>query len=411
MQIKNINILLFMVLVITGCLSPSIGAAPTPSAPIVWTIATVPEPTPAGFQVEMPGMVMTIVRTELPVNPTRFNLEIVAEGLFVPWSLVFTSPQRILVSERNGQIREMVNDQLNPRPLFLFTSVAVQDEAGLLGLALDPDYANNRYLYACYTARQGGTLVNRVVKLRDLGSRLEEVGVILDNLPAARYHAGGRLRFGPDKKLYISIGDALQPEQAQEMNSLAGKILRVNTDGTIPEDNPFPGSLVYSLGHRNVQGMDWNPLTKLMYATEHGPSGFDGPPGGDELNLIFARGNYGWPLISHTELGEGLTSSLAEFSPAVAPASGMFYSGALFPQFSGNFFFGGLVGEGIYRVVFSSENSAEILLIDRLDIDVGRIRDVVQGPDGAIYFSTSNRDGRGLTREGDDKIYRLNPGT
>lgn len=409
MQIKFFPILIFMTLLLTGCFSPPSEASQTSSQPTVHTITSTPATTPTDFQIEMPGSVMTFVRSELPVNPTSFNVEIIAQDLYVPWSLVFTGPQRILVSERNGQIREVVNDQLNPEPLFSFSSVAGQDEAGLLGLALDPDYEINQYLYASLTINQNGALINRVIKLRDLGSRLEEVGIILDNLPAARYHAGGRLRFGPDKKLYVSVGDALQPEQAQDINSLAGKILRINSDGTIPQDNPFPGSLVYSSGHRNVQGIDWNPLTNLLYATEHGPSGFDGEPGGDEINLIYSGGNYGWPLISHTEMGEGLISPLAEFSPAIAPASGMFYSGALFPQFSGNFFFGGLVGEGIYRVVFSSENPTEILLIDKMDVAVGRVRDIVQGPDGSIYFSTSNRDGRGLVREGDDKIYRLGP--
>jgi len=278
-----------------------------------------------------------------------------------------------------------------------------------LGLALDPGYADNRHLYAVNTISQDGLLVNRLVKLLDGGSFLEEVAILMDDLPAASNHAGGRLRVGKDGMLFLSVGDAQQPELAQQMSSLAGKILRISPDGTIPADNPFPNSPIYSIGHRNVQGLDWDPIHNFLYATEHGPSGFDGAPGGDEINIIQAGGNYGWPVVTHTETRPGLTQPLAEFTPSVAPGSGMFYTGELFPQFKGNFFFGGLAGEGLYRVVFSPENPAQILLIEKMAIEVGRIRDVVQGPDGAIYFTTSNTDGRGTVREGDDKVYRLIP--
>jgi len=406
---KTIKSLILLAIVMTGCVTASKTTDQVPSQPVVRTTPLPLIPSPTGNNLTFPESVLSANRQEMPVNSTRFQLEIFAEGFIVPWSMVFTSSNRILISERNGHIREVVDGQLNPQPLISFTSVSVQGEAGLLGLALDPAYSSNRFLYAIYTTSKDGLLINRVVKLSDLGSSLEQIGIILDDLPAARNHAGGRLRFGEDGKLYISVGDAQQPALSQDVNSLAGKILRINTDGTIPADNPFPDSLVYSLGHRNAQGMDWDPTNNLFYATEHGPSGFDGAPGGDEINLIQAGGNYGWPLISHVEIETGLTQPLVQFSPAVAPGSGMFYTGALFPQFNGNFFFGGLVGEGLYRVVLSTNNPTEILLIDKLDIAVGRIRDVVQGPDGAIYFTTSNSDGRGRMREGDDKIYRLSP--
>lgn len=285
---------------------------PAMTNPVIHLNTTTPENTPS----QVPLKILTLNLNDLPINATNFNLEVIAEGLYVPWSILFTGENRMLISERNGTIREIVNHQLNPKPLIFFTSVAIQDEAGLLGLTLDPNYSSNQFLYACYTTRKNGNLVNRVVKLKDLGSTIEEVGIVIDDIPAAHYHAGGRIRFGPDGKLYITTGDALQKELAQDINSLAGKILRINADGTIPADNPFKNSPVYSYGNRNSQGLDWNPLNGLLVQTEHGPTGFDGPPGGDEINIIKAGGNYGWPLVSHTETKEGTVSPLVEFTPA-----------------------------------------------------------------------------------------------
>ena len=147
----------------------------------------------------------------------------------------------------------------------------------------------------------------------------------------------------------------------------------------------------------------------MLYSTEHGPSGFDGPEGGDEINLIYPGANYGWPLVSHDEMLEGTKTPLIQFTPAVAPASAMFYQSDLLPMFTGNLFFGALRGEGLVQVVLSAEDPGVVEIVEWIVSDVGRVREVVQGPDGMIYFSTSNRDGRGTLREGDDKIYRLVP--
>ena len=229
-----------------------------------------------------------VLPTQVPVQeatsapksvPTGWKVESVAEGLSVPWSIVFTSADRILLSERGGMIREIVGGELNPEPLLIIEDVTPRGESGLMGLAVDPQYADNQYLYACYTYAGSSGTANKVVRLRDEGDSIVPDTVVLDPLPSANNHAGCRIRFGPDGMLYITNGDALDPSSAQDVNSLAGKILRINPDGSIPEDNPFRGSAVWSYGHRNPQGIDWQPGSGRMYSTEHGPSGFDGPAG------------------------------------------------------------------------------------------------------------------------------------
>lgn len=339
----------------------------------------------------------------------QYNAELFTENLYVPWSMIFTTQNRMLVSERRGQIMAVINGVLQEEPLHVFPEVSSIAEEGLMGLALDPEYQNNQLLYACLAYDAGDTLQVRVIRLKDRGNIIDRDGIVIDNIPAARFHAGCRLGFGPDEKLYITTGDATDRDIAQDLNSLGGKILRVNTDGSVPDDNPFQDSYVYSFGHRNAQGIDWHPVSGVLLSTEHGPSIFDGPAGGDEVNNIIAGGNYGWPLVSHDENQEGLIAPLIQFTPATAPASAMVYTGAVFPQWQGDLFYGGLRGEGLYRVSFTNDQAVAVKEVQRLSQEFGRIRDVIEGPDGLIYFTTSNRDGRGDVRLGDDKIYRLIP--
>lgn len=338
-----------------------------------------------------------------------YQIEVVAEDLMIPWSLIFTDNNRILVSERSGQIRVVEAGQLMQQPLIDIEEVSPLAEAGLMGLALDPDYQTNKNFYACYAYRSANGLKDKIVKLQDQGTTAEVVSTLLDNIPAAQFHAGCRLKIGPDKFLYATTGDATNKQLAQDLDSLGGKILRLNLDGTIPADNPFPNSYVYSYGHRNSQGLDWHPETQDLLATEHGPSGNDGPGGGDEVNVIDPGENYGWPLVSHQRSQPGLVDPLIVFTPAEAPASGMFYSGRVFPQFKHDYFFGALRGQGIIRLELVESDPRQLISYEKLSISVGRIRDVVESPDGLIYFTTSNMDGRGDPRPGDDKIYRLVP--
>lgn len=338
-----------------------------------------------------------------------YKVEPFVSELQVPWSFVFTSDSRVIVTERPGRIRVIEAGKLLPEPLRVFQEVSSKIEEGLMGMTLDPDYESNRFLYLCMAYEtEAGELYDKVVRVKDMGNSLEEDKIIIDEIPAAAFHAGCRVDFGPDRKLYISTGDSTDTDLPQKLDSLAGKILRINSDGTFPADNPFPNSAVFSYGHRNPQGFDWHPVSGSLIATEHGPSGNDGPGGGDEVNLIEAGHNYGWPEVSHQETKTGMVDPLVVFTPAVAPASGMFYSGDVFPQLKNTFLFGMLRGEGIMQVVFDEMD--QVVTYKKLsEVEVGRVRDIVEGPDGYIYFTTSNRDGRGKPRSSDDQIYRLVP--
>lgn len=342
---------------------------------------------------------------------TSFRVETVVGNLEVPWAIVWTPDGRMLFTERAGRVRLFENGKLKPEPLFTVPDVEPTGESGLMDISLHPQFASNHFVYLTYAYKRDGQKV-RVVRYRENETTLVEPKVIIDDLPAAQYHAGCRARFGPDGKLYITTGDATERELAQRLDSLAGKTLRLNDDGTIPSDNPFVGKQnarpeIWTYGNRNAQGIDWQPKSNLLFETEHGPSGFDGPGGGDEVNILERGKNYGWPTIHHRQTGEGMEAPLLEYTPACAPASALFYRGSAFAQFSGNLFFGCLRGERIIRVVLDGRNvvSQENLLEKKY----GRIREIAQGPDGFIYFSTSNRDGRGTPASNDDRIMRLVP--
>lgn len=341
---------------------------------------------------------------------SSFKVETVIPNLQVVWSIVWAPDGRMIFTERPGRVRVYENGKLRPEPLFTVPDVESKGESGLMSVALHPQFASNHWLYLSYAYNSGGQLV-RVVRYRETPSGLVDRKVIIENIPAAQFHAGCRLRFGPDSKLYITTGDATNRELAQKLDSIAGKILRLNDDGTVPSDNPFVGQQnarpeIWAYGSRNSQGIDFQPGTNLLWETEHGPSGFDGPGGGDEVNIVERGKNYGWPVIHHRETRAGMESPVLEYTPACAPASGMFYRGSVFPQFKGNFFFGCLRGERIIRVV--TNGRAVVSQENLLEGKYGRIRDIAEGPDG-IYFSTSNRDGRGQPAPDDDRILRLTP--
>lgn len=347
--------------------------------------------------------------TELAGNISDdYKIEVFAENLTVPWSIAWTDNNRMLVNERTGKIRIIQNGKLQDAPLLEVKEVSVGSEEGLMGLAIDPNYAENKYIYISYAYGKGDNLSIKVVRYKDNGISVSDELILIDKLPGAKNHAGCRLRFGPDGKLYITTGDATDREIAQDLKNMGGKILRLNSDGSIPSDNPFPNSPVWSYGHRNPQGIDFYPGTSILWETEHGPSGFDGPGGGDEVNVIVKGGNYGWPIVSHEGHKDGMIDPVLVYTPAEAPASGMFYKSGVISQFKNNFFFGCLRGRGIIRVIVDEKDPTKVVSQSKMsDVDYGRIREIAEGPDGAIYFSTSNKDGRGNPGQTDDRIMRI----
>ncbi|MDQ3634961.1 MAG: PQQ-dependent sugar dehydrogenase [Acidobacteriota bacterium] len=356
----------------------------------------------------------------LPKERPQFEVETVATGLEVPWSIVFAPDGRIFVTERPGRIRVIDKDgKLLEKPLFVVKDVELESETGLMGMTLHPNFAENHLLYFAYVYENSGDKFVRVSRYKETGETLTDGKTIIEAIPAAKYHAGMRLGFSPvDKKLYITTGDGTKQKRSQDLSSINGKTLRLNDDGTIPADNPFINTKnarpeIWTYGHRNAQGMDWHPETNLMWQTEHGPSLIDGVSyfkkrtGGDEINIVERGKNYGWAKISHDMTKEGMETPLIEYSPAVAPASGTFYRGDTFPEFKNNFFFGALKGESLIRLVIDGRKiTAQEYLLKK---KYGRIREVAVSPEGYIYFSTSNRDGRGDVANEDDRILRIVP--
>ena len=336
----------------------------------------------------------------------RFRAQVIATDLEIPWALAFADDGRLFVTERPGRLRIIEKGQLRPEPALTLTNVYTEGEAGLLGVALDPDFAQNRFVYLLYTAtRAGRDPVNRIVRFFEANDTLIDAVTILDDIPAHRLHDGGRLRFGADGYLYATMGDALNSASAQDLGVLSGNILRIARDGTTPSDNPF-ASQVYSYGHRNPQGIDWHPVSGELWATEHGQTG------NDEINRIESGANYGWPTIEGAETMAGLRAPVLFFTPSVAPSGASFYTGTVFPNFRNDLFVATLRGSHLHRVTFSPTDPRVVTSDERLvEDEFGRLRDVVTGPDGALYFCTSNRDGRSSPVPEDDRVIRLVPST
>lgn len=331
-----------------------------------------------------------------------YRIEVLARGLTVPWSLDFAPDGRIFFTERPGRIRVIQNGRLISKPLITFTSPFVSvGEGGLLGLAVDPNFKRNHFLYVYHTYRIKGQLKNRVVRLVERNNRAVMDKILISGIPGNLGHDAGRMKIGPDGYLYITTGDAEQSFLAQKPSSLAGKILRIRLDGSIPGSNPFAGSPVYSLGHRDPQGLDWDPRTGILYSSEHGETGHD------EINLIRAGANYGWPLIEGSEQRGSLQPPLIHSGSRTWAPSGMAFVSR--GPWRGQLLVANLRGNQILRFAVNPRNPRSIRLLSAFFRSNGRIRDIVEGPDGSLYVLTSNRDGRGKPRSGDDKIFRFRP--
>lgn len=339
-------------------------------------------------------------------DSNKIKVETVAENLDVPWQMVFVPDGRIFFTERGGDVRIIEDGKLLERPL---EKIDVGfGEGGLLGIALDPDFAENNFVYLYYTYTDFVFTHNRVSRFVEDNHQLVEEKVLIDKIPGGVIHDGGRIKFGPDAKLYITTGEAGNPSISQDVESLGGKVLRINPDGTIPDDNPFGDSPVYSYGHRNPQGLDWDPKTGKLVITEHGPSGEKGFAH-DEINVIKPGGNYGWPEVVGDHKGdkEFVNPILHTGQTTWAPSGATFYTSDNIPQWQNKFFVATLRGEHLRMLDLDLENGQVISSEPLFKNEFGRLRDATIGPDGDLYLLTSNKDGRGSPQENDDRILRI----
>ncbi len=323
------------------------------------------------------------------------NSDVIVDGLNNPWEIVFGPNGDIYFTERDGRIWKMSESGVAKVIQTFPKSGSV--EGGTLGLALHPDFEENNKIYVYQTNLELEFYQNKVFSFEVNGDTLSNKQLILDGIPGAPWHDGGRIKFGPDQKLYISTGDAINPDWSQDLSSLAGKILRINSDGTIPNDNPFNSSPVFSYGHRNPQGLAWS-TDGLFLSSEHGPSGELGY-GHDEINLILKGKNYGWPNIVGDSSEDSFVNPIIHSGESTWAPSGMvFFDSEKISDFTGKFLVGTLRGE--HLMVMDIANDGSLISLEKMfDGEFGRIRTAQMSPDGNLYLLTANGN--------DDKIIRI----
>lgn len=339
------------------------------------------------------------------------RVETVVDGLEVPWSLAFLPSGDFLLTERPGRVRVVREGKLLEKPLLSVESAS--GEGGLLGVALDPRFFDNRRFYLYRTIDQGGHRVNRVERWNaapDFSHATFEQ-IVLQDIPGAPFHDGGRLRFGRDGYLYIGTGDATQPKLAQDPQSFAGKILRITTFGEVPPDNPAPNNPAFIFGVRSVEAFDWFDARTLL-VVDQGPSGELGRTGHDELSVARAGDNLGWPTIFGCQRKLPLVTPVLTWNDAVPPGGAALYTGTAIPEWKGDLIIGTLGSRHLHRVAFGNGNPEHIRLHEvylRGDppSGYGRLRDVVMGPDRQLYVTTSNCDGRGTCPARKDAVLRI----
>ncbi|MBS4538955.1 PQQ-dependent sugar dehydrogenase [Clostridium sp. D2Q-11] len=332
--------------------------------------------------------------SESSTEDLKYKTEIIAENLEIPWEIVPISDGRIFITERPGRVL-----LLDEGEIYDIHNVEHIGEGGLLGMDLSPDFKNNNIIYLYYTYAEGNQIYNRVSRFTFEENTLNNEQIILDKIPGSQFHNGGRIKFGPDNKLYITTGDAQQENSSQDIDTLSGKILRINPDGTIPTDNPFDSSPVFAYGLRNPQGLAWHPVSGQLFASDHGPNRKD------EINLIQPGKNYGWPIITCDEESLEYENPIACYSDfTLAP------SGITFLPWSNieetPLYIAGLRGSMVMRV--DLDNEGNFIRQERLLQDLGRIRTVIYH-EYAFYIATNKTDGRGTPMEGDDKIIKVTP--
>ncbi len=321
------------------------------------------------------------------------SVEVIATNLEKPRSIAF-GDDRIFVTEQIGRIRIIQNNTLLAEPLATLRTADVFD-GGLIGIVTHPDFSTNHHLYVYYTYEEDGSLWNKILKIKESNNKLEAADTIFDKIPGSKFSNGGVMKFGPDGKLYVGTGTVSDSSHLpQELDSLAGKILRLNDDGSVPTDNPFEDSPVFSFGHRNPQGMAWDHLGNL-YLTDFGPTK------NDEINIIHSGKNYGWPLQECS--GGDFIDAVICYDPSIEPGGIVIYSGDKL-DLDGYMIMASLRSSHLYQLEINEEG-----LVSQKSIlsGIGRIRDVNEGPDGNLYVITSNTDGKGFPDRFDDKLLRI----
>jgi aldose sugar dehydrogenase len=348
--------------------------------------------------------------TKAPAPPVKsgYDVETVAGGLVHPWALQFLSDGRMLVTERPGRLRLVAKDGALSPAIEGVPKVVAIDQAGLLDVALDPDFDRNGLVYLTFSEPRGdglnGTSVARGrLVLAGVGGKLEDIRIIFRQQPASTggLHFGSRIAFADDGTLFVTLGERFQRDFAQDLSRHWGKVVRIRPDGQIPADNPTfsppaaPG--IWSYGHRNPQSAAIHPTTRKLWIVEHGPKG------GDEINVPLKGRNYGWPVIGYgidysgakihdSTHRDGMEQPIYHWTPSIAPSGMAFYTGDKFPGWQGNLFVGALAGRHLARLVLDGET---IVAEERLLTELGeRIRDVRQGPDGFLYVLTDSPNGR-----------------
>ncbi len=343
-----------------------------------------------------------------PDGNVPIQVTVVAEGLEVPWGLAFLPGGDMLVTERPGRVRLLRQGVLQPQPVAT-VPITRSSEGGLLGIAAHPDFATNRQFYVYVTTDAGGRTENRVERwvLSPDGTSATFERVVFGGIPAATYHDGGRIRFGPDGMLYVGTGDARDPDLSQNLSSPAGKLLRLTPEGQVPSDNPFPGTPVYLMGVRNLQGWDWKDA-QTLYVTDHGPSGELLRRGHDEVSVARPGDNLGWPTIYRCETGEGLVTPSLTWADAVPPGGAALYTGSAIPEWRGSLLVASLGARHLHRVEFDAQQPRRVARHEVYLRDTyGRLREALMGPDGHLYVTTSNCDGRGGCDARKDLILRI----
>ena len=356
-----------------------------------------------GRPADLPGTVRTAGGTVLQV-------ETVAKGLRTVWDMVWAPDGEMWISERGGRISRV---DVGSGRVTVVGEVAVTEvsESGLMGLALHPDFPSTPLVYAVHSYRGDGGIRNRLVRMSYREGRLGPPETLLDGLGGAGNHNGSRLAVGPDRLLYMTMGDAGDRDRAQDQRSLSGKILRLTLDGKPAPGNPF-GNEVWSWGHRNPQGLVFQPGTGALYASEHGPDS------DDEINRIERGRNYGWPEVAgfcdrqeerRFCQANGVVEPVQAWTPTVGISGADFYAGDLISGWRGSLLATSLRGASLFRVPLTPDGRRSTGSERLLQGELGRLRDVLVGPDGAVYLATSNHDGRGRPGPEDDRIVRLRP--